>query len=128
MRFNNKADAMTATIMWIGVVIAVLLSVTWFIMKLRPHQSVEDAIRFDLSEIKSIVSRACVSKYFVKDYNPRIENGFLIANQTHACINSSLFFDCTSLSCNNSNNAIVDLASITYIKISNDKNLIIKGS
>ena len=127
MNFSKNADVMTATIMWIGVVIAVIISLSWFLTKLKPDQVAQETIRFDLSEIKQIVERACTSISFFKDYNPRTEEGYFFANQTNACINSSIFFDCITLTCNNSNTAVIDLSNITYIKIAMDENMSIRG-
>lgn len=111
--------------MWMGVIIAILISVTWFIMKLKPQQATQESIRFDLLEIKSIVETGCSSIYYSKDYNPRTEVGFFKFNKTNACINSSDFSDCVLLPCNNSNEGNLDLAKLTSIRIAMEKNLTI---
>ena len=126
LKNSKNGDTTTNTIMWLGVVITILIGVSWYITKLKPEQLAQETLQFDLTEMKKIVSRACTSISFSNDYNPRTEAGFVSVNGNVICINSSEFFDCTVLSCNTSNNNLINLADITFVRIEKYDNLTIK--
>jgi hypothetical protein len=125
MSFSKKGDMVTPVIMWLSVLLALGIIVVWFMGHLKPVQTAQETMRFDLLEIKKAVERGCSSIYFTKEYNPRTEEGFLAVNQSLLCINASSFFDCVSLPCNVSNYIKIDLANLTFVKVAMDGNLTI---
>jgi hypothetical protein len=72
---SRKGDSSSPTIMWIGVILAILIIVAWFLLHLRPAQQEMKGVQYDLESIRASMQKGCGSIQYIKVYNPRTEKG-----------------------------------------------------
>ena len=113
---NKKGNTQDNVIMWLGVLTAVIISVTWAIPKIQPYHYELEKINSDIEAIQSRINAACSSIYYRAKYNPYQEEGNLIINNTQVCINNSVSLCRVSL-CDTESSLNLDLKNMTYIVI-----------
>lgn len=142
---SRRAELTSPIFMWLAIFISVMIVGAWFVRQIRPLQSESQTINFDLEQFKIMISNACSSSSYYKEYNPRTERGLFMLNDTSICIktgdlcnrlstftardedglvmddallrclNSSGMRDCVVLPCDVSNVLTEDLSNITFV-------------
>ena len=113
---SRKAETQTNIIMWIGIIIAVFISVLWVMKNINPRHLDLETVNSDLEDLQGHFNSACSSAYYKAKFNPKTINGKLIINDSSICIENS-FNKCRLAMCNIGENIVVQLQNITYIVI-----------
>jgi hypothetical protein len=121
---KKKGETQAHIIMWIGVILAVFISILWVVKNVTPRHMDLETVNADLSDIKGHINTACISSYYKAEFNPRTFMGFLIINDTQICIDNH-FDKCRFLMCETGLNQTIRLDNITHIIIEKDENFTI---
>ena len=117
IRFRGKkGDSASNIIAWIGLLIAILICVTFVGARLKPGQLVVEVIHQDLTKVQTNINNACNSYYYRAKFNPMMEEGILTVADNHVCINST-YYECKEFICDKDFNITLDLSNITYLVI-----------
>lgn len=113
---GKKADSASNIIAWIGLLLAVLICVSFVAAQVKPGQLIVEVIHQDLTKVQSNINNACNSYYYRAKFNPMIEEGTLTVIDNQVCINST-YFECKEFICDKDFNVSLDLSNITYLVI-----------
>jgi len=117
IRFKGKkGDSASNIIAWIGLLIAILICVTFVGARLKPGQVIVEVIHQDLTKVQTNINNACNSYYYKAKFNPMMEEGTLTVADNQVCINST-YYECKEFICDNDFNITLDLSNITYLVI-----------
>ena len=123
IRFNGKkGDSASNVIAWVGLLIAVLICVTFVAGHVKPGQLIVEVIHQDLAKIQANINNACNSYYYRVKFNPVMEEGILTVQNNEVCINST-YYECKQFLCDKDFNVTLDLSNITYLVIEKDETL-----
>ncbi|MBW2973650.1 hypothetical protein KY346_04610 [Candidatus Woesearchaeota archaeon] len=113
---NRKGDSASNIIAWVGLLVAVLICVTFVAGQVKPGQLIVEVIHQDLTKVQTNINNACNSYYYKTKFNPMIEEGILTIKDGEACINST-YHECREFFCEEDFNITLDLSNITYLVI-----------
>jgi len=113
---GKKGDSASNIIAWVGLLIAVLICVSFVAAQVKPGQLIVEVIHQDLAKVQSNINNACNSYYYRAKFNPMIEDGTLTVQGDQVCINST-YYECKQFLCENDFNITLDLSNITYLVI-----------
>ncbi|MBD3304345.1 hypothetical protein GF343_04310 [Candidatus Woesearchaeota archaeon] len=113
---GKKGDSASNIIAWIGLLIAVLICVSFVAAQVKPGQLIVEVIHQDLTKVQTNINNACNSYYYRAKFNPMIEEGTLAVVDNQVCINST-YFECKKFICEDDFNISLDLSNITYLVI-----------
>lgn len=113
---GKKADSASNIISWIGLLLAVLICVSFVGARLKPGQLIVEVIHQDLTKVQTNINNACNSYYYKAKFNPMIEDGTLTVSGNQVCINST-YYECKEFICDKEFNITLDLSNITYLVI-----------
>ncbi|MBW3002426.1 hypothetical protein KY338_04690 [Candidatus Woesearchaeota archaeon] len=113
---GKKGDSASNIIAWIGLLLAVLICVSFVAAQVKPGQLIVEVIHQDLTKVQTNINNACNSYYYRAKFNPMIEQGILTVMDNQVCINST-YFECKEFICEDDFNISLDLSNITYLVI-----------
>jgi hypothetical protein len=113
---GKKGDSASNIIAWIGLLLAVLICVSFVAAQVKPGQLIVEVIHQDLTKVQTNINNACNSYYYRVKFNPMIEQGILTVMDNQVCINST-YFECKEFICEDDFNISLDLSNITYLVI-----------
>jgi hypothetical protein len=123
IRFKGrKGDSASNIISWIGLLVAVLICVTFVAGHVKPGQLIVEVIHQDLTKVQTNINNACNSYYYKAKFNPLMEEGVLTVQNNEVCINST-YYECKQFLCDKDFNVTLDLSNITYLLIEKDETL-----
>ncbi len=109
-------------IMWGGVLLAAIILFTWGVKNFYPYYVASDKADHDLDNLYLKVLNACNAYYYKSKYNPVTEEGFLVINDTLACIHLKGFKRCRVLLCPTRTSVNLSLRSLTVVNVVKDEN------
>ena len=113
---GKKGDSASNIIAWIGLLISILICVSFVAAQVKPGQLIVEVIHQDLTKVQSNINNACNSYYYRAKFNPMIEDGTLTVQGDQVCINST-YYECKQFLCETDFNITLDLSNITYLVI-----------
>lgn len=116
IKFNRKSQTSSSAVIWIGLIVAVIIVVSFFLFKINPSHIDFELQNIDLEAIQSRLNLACNSYFFESNYNPVTEKGMLIIYNDKICINDTIQ-TCRMSLCDTDVNHNFNLSEIIEIKI-----------
>jgi hypothetical protein len=95
----RRGDSPTNIILFLAVLTAALLLVTWYVQAVRPTRAVIASVLDDAQELKQHFANACAASVYRASYAPGTVSGRIIANATHYCIVTEVFGTCEAAPC-----------------------------
>lgn len=127
MRPQRRGDVTTPVILWIGVIIAVIIIISWFTLRIFPIQQDSENARADLLMIKDAITTACQSKTYTKQYNPLTSKGILEVNATTICLKTLTRSECKEIACTLNTEKTFEMSTVLYLAIiKDDRGIIIE--
>ncbi len=114
-------------ILWIGLASIAGIGTYWFLTHFFNAQYVIETINNDLFTISKKINENCDANYYYFKYNPRTEEGKLIADSNEICIKGSFVEKCADLLCGPKEKTEINLKNITYIEVTKNEEFHIYG-
>jgi len=96
----SRAQSNVNVIVYITLVIAALIIMTWYVMNVRPQRQIIGAALEDFDELRTHLTNACTVTLYRASYTLVSRGGgFVVANATHYCLETALFDRCLQAPC-----------------------------
>jgi hypothetical protein len=126
MKTSRRGDSISNVVVFLTVLIAALIIVTWYVTSVRPTREVIGAVTSDLSNIGRHIANACGSTTYRGAYDVATKNGRLVANATHYCVVTSVFGNCEPAVCALSDTDITFSAGLISITRENSGPVVLR--
>jgi hypothetical protein len=88
-RWNARGDLSSHIVLWIGVLIACIISIIWLVQNLRVEHVTMQKVENELTDLQHALNNACRMHSYRYDYYPKLNEGNLILNNLQVCIDSA---------------------------------------
>ena len=113
---HKKGEGPSHVIMWLGILLTVIISVSWLVTKISPRQLQLEKTSIDLESVQGKINAACNSDYYMSKYNPLLSDGVLILNNSDVCVSGAISL-CRSTLCRTNISSEISLSKIHNIII-----------
>lgn len=117
---GRRGDTVSNMIIFLTLLIAAMLLVTWYIQSVRPTRFIIGAVTEDIQETGQHLANACFADIYGATYLFSTSTGFYESNTTHYCIYTEVFGTCRPLPCSGINATRFPLGEAMIVRIEKD--------
>lgn len=117
----SEKGSVSPAIIWLGVIVAVLIVVVWYVTSVSPQSQGVQIVSNDLTNLQELLNDMCNSATYSSTYNPFLEDGNLLVSGYDICMSSKEIKKCRKLACDTQIQAYIDLRKVVELKITKEQ-------